>query len=269
MMNYLKLILLSISASFLCFSSAFGMDQNFKVDGYHIKVFVGPGGSGVEAHGQISGGKPCESLEIDFDCINTKGEEANIVGIVRNAGGAGTRLFRASKSALNTTDEWSVKDVNVWCAPNRNPSTTETHSSINVIGKGQRASNLFNLREGLTVFKFLHRGTGHCAIWLKDKNGKDVELIANEIGKFTGSKSVSVKKRGKFLVDVEADSDAKWSINVRLPSKTGRAPITKSDIRESKAGIYNPRVKTKSAPETSEKKIKIWEDEKGVIHIEQ
>ncbi len=268
-MSYLKLILLSFSAFFICFSLAFGMDQNFKVDGYHIQVFVGPGGSGVEAHGQISGGKSCESLEIDLDCINTRGEEANIVGIVRNAGGAGTRLFRASKSALSTKDEWSVKDVYVWCVPNRNPSTTETHSSINVIGKGQRVSNLFNLREGLTVFNFLHRGNRHCAIWLKDKNGKDVALIANDKGKFTGSKSIRIREPNRFFVDIKADSEAKWSINVKLPSKTSRAPTTKSAVRESKAGIYNPRVKRKSVPESSETQIKIWEDDKGVIHIEQ
>jgi hypothetical protein len=205
-MDYLKQILLTFSASLLCFSSAFAMDQNFKIDDYQIQVFVEEAGSRVEAHGQISGGKPCGSLEIDMDCINTNGEEANIIAIVRNAGGAGSRLFRASKTVRSTKDDWPVRDVYVWCIASKNLSITETSSSINVIGRGQRASQLFNLRKGLTIFKFLHRGKGACAIWLKDKNGRDVELIANDKGKFTGSKSISVRESDKFLVDVEADS---------------------------------------------------------------
>ena len=268
-MNYLKLILLIFTLFFLCLSLAFGMDQNFKVDGYHIQVFVGPGGSGVEAHGQISSGKSCDSLEIDLDCINTRGEEANIIAIVKNAGGAGTRLFRASKSAVNATDEWSVKNVYVWCVSKKNPLTTETPTSIDIIGKGQRVSDVFNLRKGLAVFKFLHRGNGPCAIWLKDKSGRDVGLIANDAGKFTGSKSINIKQKTKYFVEVEAYSDAKWSINIKRSPKMGRTSTKKSTIRKAKSENYNPRVKAKSGAAISDEQIKIWEDEKGVIHIEQ
>jgi hypothetical protein len=75
---------------------------------------------------------------------------------------------------------------------------------------------------------------------LRDQNGKNIELLANEIGKVNGSSSASISKSGKYFIDVKADSDANWSVVLEKPS-TGSYHMTsdqdKISIKKGKDGV--------------------------------
>jgi hypothetical protein len=55
-----------------------------------------------------------------------------------------------------------------------------------------------------------HDGDSNFAVWLLDDEGDKVELLVNEIGEFDGSKAVSIRKSGIYLLDISADGN--WEI---------------------------------------------------------
>jgi autonomous glycyl radical cofactor GrcA len=79
-------------------------------------------------------------------------------------------------------------------------------------GKGQQASEAFSLDKGLARFEMTHDGDSNFAIWLLDDEGDNVELLVNEIGNFDGSKAVSIRKSGIYLLDISADGN--WEISI-------------------------------------------------------
>jgi hypothetical protein len=67
-------------------------------------------------------------------------------------------------------------------------------------------------KKGLARFNMSHTGESNFAIWLYDENGKYVDLLANEIGNYNGSKAVRIPKKGVYLLDITADGS--WSVSV-------------------------------------------------------
>ena len=122
-------------------------------------------------------------------------------------------------------------------------------SEIKIWGEGQQVSETFTLDKGLSVFEFEHRGDGHFSIWLMDEEGKE-DLIANDVGRFSGSKGVIVEKKGLYFVNVKADLDAKWSIIIERSDKSQRSKTKRDE---------------KSGP--NQKKIRAWKDENGMWHF--
>jgi hypothetical protein len=57
-----------------------------------------------------------------------------------------------------------------------------------------------------------HQGENNFAVWLLAANGRRVELLANEIGSFNGSKAVQIARGGTYLLQV--DADGAWTIEV-------------------------------------------------------
>lgn len=128
----------------------------------------------------------------------------------------------------------------------------KTGSKIKIWGEGQQASKTFTLAEGLYTFEFKHRGDGHFSIWLMNVEGKK-DLIANDIGRFSGSKGTKIKEEGLYFVNVEADLDAKWSIIIQHLDESEKDKTT------------DKAIDTTSKPK--HKKLHVWKDENGVIHI--
>jgi len=88
------------------------------------------------------------------------------------------------------------------------PSTAPEITSFS--GKTQEVTQLFSLSKGLKTFKMKHSGDGNFAPILLDKDGNRIELLANEIGVFDGSKAVGIASSGIYVLDVSADGN--WEL---------------------------------------------------------
>ncbi|MFH2055148.1 MAG: hypothetical protein ABIJ61_04250 [bacterium] len=99
-----------------------------------------------------------------------------------------------------------------------------TPENITLNGHGQQASPKFQLLDGLSVFDMKHVGSSNFSVVLLDSDGEYVELLANEIGHFDGSKPVSIPAKGTYILDIDADGP--WEIEIKQP-RLSRAPDTK------------------------------------------
>jgi hypothetical protein len=71
---------------------------------------------------------------------------------------------------------------------------------------------MFHLDKGLARFVMTHDGDRNFIVWLLDDEGDMVDLVGNEIGDFDGSKAVSIRKGGIYLLDINADGN--WKISI-------------------------------------------------------
>ena len=75
---------------------------------------------------------------------------------------------------------------------------------------GKKSTDIFHHKGGLIRFKMIHIGSSNFIVWLLDENGNRIDLLANEIGSFEGSKAIGLKQ-GNYLFDVSADGS--WEIS--------------------------------------------------------
>ena len=101
----------------------------------------------------------------------------------------------------------------------------KTPDPITLTGSGQKATEKFTLTKGLAIFKMDHKGSSNWAPKLLDSQGNDVELLANEIGVFAGSKAVGIEGEGEYLLDVTASGN--WTITIEQP-RANSAPFDKT-----------------------------------------
>ncbi len=79
-------------------------------------------------------------------------------------------------------------------------------------GRGMKATPKFSLRSGLATFYLNHNGQDNFAVWLMNDQGERINLLANEIGTFSGSKPVGIEQAGTYLLGVQADGS--WTIRI-------------------------------------------------------
>ena len=79
-------------------------------------------------------------------------------------------------------------------------------------GTGQQASEMFYLDKGLARFEMTHDGDRNFIVWLLDDDGNQIDLLVNKIGEFDGSKAVSIRKGGNYLLSISADGN--WEISI-------------------------------------------------------
>ena len=89
---------------------------------------------------------------------------------------------------------------------------TAAPESITLSGTGQKATSKFSLEQGLSIFRMTHGGDGYFGVWLLDAEGDKIDLLANEIGEFDGSKAVGISESGIYLLDISADGS--WEISI-------------------------------------------------------
>ncbi|MEK7612120.1 MAG: hypothetical protein AAB407_02150 [Patescibacteria group bacterium] len=112
-------------------------------------------------------------------------------------------------------------------APKPTPPPVQEPEAISLKGTGQQASEQFMLITGLSVFKLTHTGTKNFSIWLLDSEGNKVDLLANIVGSFNGSKAVGITKADTYLLDIDADGG--WSVVIEQP-RPATAPAMPSTV---------------------------------------
>ncbi|MPY91969.1 MAG: hypothetical protein GEV08_02575 [Acidimicrobiia bacterium] len=82
------------------------------------------------------------------------------------------------------------------------------------------------------VATIAHDGSSNFAVWLKDLNGQNIDLLVNEIGSYAGTSEISVANhdqvKGGAILVIEADGN--WSVDMHplidQPVWTPSAPIS-------------------------------------------
>jgi len=95
------------------------------------------------------------------------------------------------------------------------PKIDRTETITQFSGKGKSISNFFNLNSGIKIINMQNTGSSNFVVKLLDKDGNYVELLANEIGSFKGSKVINIEQSGIYLFDI--DSNGNWVINIEEP----------------------------------------------------
>lgn len=90
--------------------------------------------------------------------------------------------------------------------PTSAPSPPRTYT-----GDSRKATGFFSTDGGLARFDMQHSGDGNFQVWLLDKDGTKIEMLANEIGEFEGSTATNLES-GIYLLDVNANGD--WTVSV-------------------------------------------------------
>jgi hypothetical protein len=120
---------------------------------------------------------------------------------------------------LNSKQKYQKKDQNKDVDINDYSYQSAKRLPIYFSGSGNKMSDLFELEKGLLKITFDHSGNRLCTVYLKDKNGKSLKMIINEIGKFHGSKGVNIPYAGNFFINVEADQNSNWSLSLDKPTE--------------------------------------------------
>lgn len=119
--------------------------------------------------------------------LDAQGEKkdllANEIGSFKGSKGIG---LTAGSYLLDVKADgpWSVR------VEQPRPGTAAAPGTIN--GTGATLAGPFQLSGGLARFRMTHDGGSNFAVWLLDHQGAKKDLLANEIGAFTGSKATSV-----------------------------------------------------------------------------
>ena len=99
-----------------------------------------------------------------------------------------------------------------WSAKVSQPTPISVGSPPISFSQGIRfATPFFTLKSGIATFKMTHNGSANFAVILYDSYGNNIDLLANEIGPYSGSQVVPVQS-GTYILDVEANGT--WSIDI-------------------------------------------------------
>lgn len=90
-------------------------------------------------------------------------------------------------------------------------------------GEHDSTTDMFSLRSGIAVFDMHYNGDSNFSAELLDKNGSEVDLLANEIGNYSGTKAIGVYADnimgaipGKYLMNITGKGA--WNIIVSQPT---------------------------------------------------
>ena len=78
-------------------------------------------------------------------------------------------------------------------------------------GTGDDVQSFTANGDGIRIFTMSYSGSGNFAIWLKDSQGNEIDLLANEIGSYSGKKSNRLGP-GTYYLDVTASGP--WSVTL-------------------------------------------------------
>jgi hypothetical protein len=110
---------------------------------------------------------------------------------------------------LNVTSDTS------WAITIQQPRQLAAPATRSFGGDGQAASALFSLSKTAYKFTWSNSASSNFIVWLLDRNGNMVDLIANEIGSSSGSVLVGAPAGSQYILDVYADGP--WSVDCATP----------------------------------------------------
>jgi hypothetical protein len=123
-------------------------------------------------------------------------------------------------------------------SPTPNPTPTPQPYTYDFSGTGNQATALMGLQAGITTFDLVGNGSSNFIVWLKDQNGNDVELLVNEIGRYSGGRVISVPTTANYFLDISADSS--WVVHVTQPRPNGAngTPQTFTGTSDNHSGFF-------------------------------
>ncbi len=137
--------------------------------------------------------------------VATAATTANALPIMSIPGASGTAAGTDSKAppiiSISTTMPATI-------------ATTAAPGQYHFAGTGPSATEPFYLNAVLARFQYTHTGTGHFAIILYSKEGQYIDLIENFVGPLAGEQVVSIEKAGDYVLNIEADPGAGWTVAV-------------------------------------------------------
>ena len=140
--------------------------------------------------------------------LNSNGDEIDLIANEIDA-------YTGSKAVSIPSDGSYLFNVNssgTWSIAITQPRPTTASATTIFSGKGSTATPIFSLSAGLHTFSVTHDGESNIIVHLLDSNGKEVELLANEIGAYTGSQAV---KTSDALYLLEISADGNWTVNIK------------------------------------------------------
>jgi hypothetical protein len=103
--------------------------------------------------------------------------------------------------------------------PQSAPSPSRPAVDLDYAGGGDDVIAAFNLPEGTFIFDMTCDGDGHFSVWLIKQGVGEIELLANDVGAYSGKASVTIQQDsvfgqtpGNYLLDISADGH--WSVKV-------------------------------------------------------
>nr|AIE95409.1 lipoprotein [uncultured marine group II/III euryarchaeote AD1000_65_H04] len=92
--------------------------------------------------------------------------------------------------------------------------TTGLDEPLTISGTGTTASEAILLDCGLKTVTVNHAGEGHFSVVIYDIAGEYIDLLANEIGTYSGSTILDIDSKGLYVLDISADADANWDVSI-------------------------------------------------------
>lgn len=99
-------------------------------------------------------------------------------------------------------------------SPIATPPAPTAPEPIVFTGNGDVATEFFTTSRKLLRVTMEHSGSRNFAVWLLDQSGAKKELMANEIGAWSGEAYFG-HPAGKYLLDITADGE--WTITIDQP----------------------------------------------------
>jgi len=146
--------------------------------------------------------------------MNHDGDRNFIVWLLNDEGDHGE--FDGSKAVGITKQGDYILDISTdgsWTITIEQPRLSYASPVPKTLkGTGQQASEMFHLDTGLARFEMTHDGDRNFIVWLLDDDGNQIDLLVNKVGEFDGSKAVSIRKGGNYLLSISADGN--WEISI-------------------------------------------------------
>jgi|SRR5208283_507489 len=102
-------------------------------------------------------------------------------------------------------------------APTYTPTIALTPTPLAVTkfqGTGDDVQSFTATGYGIRIFSMSYNSNDNFIVWLEDSNGNKLDLLANEIGSYSGKHSVSLDT-GTYYLDVTASGP--WEIDLTSP----------------------------------------------------
>lgn len=94
------------------------------------------------------------------------------------------------------------------------PATARpTPTQSRFTGQGDRLERFSLERSGLVQFSLSHGGEQNFIVWLLDPGGEKLELLANEVGDYSGETAIRLEP-GNYFLQIEADGQ--WLISLAV-----------------------------------------------------
>jgi hypothetical protein len=156
-----------------------------------------------------------------------KEEADRLASLIYKAPKPGSEKMKTYRSAMmdalsemdgNTAGFSRYRDAMQTVILAKNAALSEMHSlgsssvdAIRFSGQGNDGRWYNTTETGLKTFSMHHTGDRNFAITLKDKDGKYISLLVNEIGDYSGKKSERLTA-GDYYLDITADGE--WTIGI-------------------------------------------------------